>query len=88
MARWKLTYSLRHKTFAYHVPIRWWMFLLSGGLALVIALATISVQTIRAALANPAQSLNESKKIKPVRQMSRQRGKSPYCCKRPASYDL
>lgn len=46
--------------FAYHISIHWWMFAVSGGLALVIALATVSLQTFRAARANPAESLKEA----------------------------
>jgi len=45
------------KDFPYHVPIRWWVFLLSGLLALLIALATISFQAVRAGLQNPVRSL-------------------------------
>jgi predicted permease len=43
--------------FAYRINISWWMFLLAGFLAMVIALATISVQAIKAAMANPVKSL-------------------------------
>ena len=43
--------------FAYRVGLAWWMFLLAGGIALVIALATVSFQAIKAALANPVKSL-------------------------------
>jgi putative ABC transport system permease protein len=43
--------------FAYRINISWWMFLLAGSLAMAIALATISVQAIKAALANPVKSL-------------------------------
>jgi len=43
--------------FAYRIEIRWWVFLLSTGLALLIALLTISFHAIRAAIANPAASL-------------------------------
>lgn len=46
--------------FAYHVSIRWWMFAVAGGLALAIALGTVSLQTLRAARANPAESLKET----------------------------
>ena len=45
------------QNFAYRIEISWWVFLLAGGLALVIALLTVSVQAIRAALANPVESL-------------------------------
>jgi putative ABC transport system permease protein len=43
--------------FAYRINISWWMFLLAGLLAMIIALATISVQALRAAMANPVKSL-------------------------------
>lgn len=43
--------------FAYKIEIEWWMFVLSGFVALAIGLLTISVLTIRAALANPVESL-------------------------------
>jgi len=43
--------------FAYRIDISWWVFVLAGGLALVIALVTVSTQAIRAALANPVKSL-------------------------------
>lgn len=45
------------KDFAYRVNIGWWIFLVSGVLALTIALITVSFQSIRAALANPVKSL-------------------------------
>jgi putative ABC transport system permease protein len=45
------------QTFAYRINIPLWIFLLSGITALVIALLTISLQAIRAALVNPVQSL-------------------------------
>jgi putative ABC transport system permease protein len=37
--------------FAYRIEIGWGMFALAGGLALVIALLTVSTQAIKAALA-------------------------------------
>ena len=43
--------------FAYKISIDPGIFLLAGGLALLIALATVSWQSIRAALANPVDSL-------------------------------
>ena len=45
------------QNFAYRIDIAWWTFLLAGALALVIALLTVSYQAIRAALANPVESL-------------------------------
>jgi putative ABC transport system permease protein len=35
----------------------WWIFVFAGGSAVFIALATISFQSIKAALANPVKSL-------------------------------
>ena len=43
--------------FAYRIHIGWWMFLTAGLLAVIIALITISFQAIKAAIANPVQSL-------------------------------
>lgn len=45
------------RNFAYRVTINRWVFVLAGGVALLIALATISYQAIKAALANPVKSL-------------------------------
>jgi putative ABC transport system permease protein len=43
--------------FAYRVDIGWWVFLASGGVALLIALMTISWQAMKAARANPVRAL-------------------------------
>jgi len=43
--------------FAYRIDIGWWVFTLAAGLALAIALLTVSTQAIRAALANPIEAL-------------------------------
>jgi len=43
--------------FAYKVNISWWVFVLAGCIAIAIALITISLQTIKAALSNPVKSL-------------------------------
>ena len=43
--------------FAYRVSIDWWMFALAGLIATSIALLTVSLQAIRAAVVNPVQSL-------------------------------
>lgn len=43
--------------FAYHVTISWWIFLLAGLIAILIALITVSFQAIKAAIANPVESL-------------------------------
>jgi len=43
--------------FAYRINISWWIFLAAGLSALLIALATVSFQAIRAAITNPVKSL-------------------------------
>jgi putative ABC transport system permease protein len=43
--------------FAYHPPVQWWIFVTAGFAAILIALITVSFQTIKAALANPVKSL-------------------------------
>ncbi|MDN5284103.1 MAG: Duplicated orphan permease [Mucilaginibacter sp.] len=43
--------------FAFHTAVQWWVFALSGGLIVLIALATVSFQAIKAALINPVKSL-------------------------------
>lgn len=43
--------------FAYRINIEWWIFLLAGLLAFVVALVTVGFHAIRAGLSNPAKSL-------------------------------
>lgn len=43
--------------FAYRIDVEWWMFAGAGVVAVVIALLTVSYQSIRAALANPVDAL-------------------------------
>ena len=43
--------------FAYRINIQWWVFVLAGCIALLVAAITISFQSIKAALANPVKSL-------------------------------
>jgi putative ABC transport system permease protein len=43
--------------FAYRTQIDWWVFLLAGAIAILIALITISAQAIKAAVANPVAAL-------------------------------
>ena len=57
---WPLAYYAMQEwlqNFAYRINIGLWIFVLSGILALVIALLTVSSQAIRAATANPVESL-------------------------------
>jgi len=43
--------------FAYRVGIPWWVYAVAGLAAFAIALVTVSVQTVRAAVVNPVRSL-------------------------------
>jgi putative ABC transport system permease protein len=43
--------------FAYRITIQWWVFILAGCIALLVAAITISFQSVKAALANPVKSL-------------------------------
>lgn len=43
--------------FAYRIDISWWVFALAGAAALFVALATVSFQAVKAAIANPIKSL-------------------------------
>lgn len=45
--------------FAFRVNMEWWMFVVAGLAALLIALLTVSWQAIRAAIANPVESLRD-----------------------------
>jgi len=45
------------QSFAYRINISWWMFVVAGVVALFIALLTVSFQAIKAAIANPVESL-------------------------------
>ncbi|MCG3156380.1 MAG: hypothetical protein DKINENOH_03004 [bacterium] len=57
---WPVSYYLINgwlQDFAYRIDLGWGIFVAAGGLALLIALLTVSAQTVRAALANPVDSL-------------------------------
>ena len=57
---WPVAYIMMNhwlQNFAYRITIGWWIFILAGMLALGIALLTVSFLSIRAALANPVESL-------------------------------
>ena len=45
------------KNYQYHIDINWWVFIVAGVVAVLIALVTVSFQSIKAALANPVKSL-------------------------------
>jgi putative ABC transport system permease protein len=55
-----LAYYVMHswlQDFAYRIDLEWWVFAVAGLLAFTIAIATISYQAIKAAVANPVKSL-------------------------------
>jgi putative ABC transport system permease protein len=57
---WPLAYYAMHnwlQNFAFRTDITIWPFLLAGGSALIVALLTVSYQSIKAALAHPIKSL-------------------------------
>jgi putative ABC transport system permease protein len=57
---WPVSYFVMWKWmqgFAYRIPLEWEVFVLSAGLALMIALLTVSYQAIKTATSNPADSL-------------------------------
>lgn len=57
---WPLAYFAMNKwlqNFAYRMNLNVWIFILSGLAALAIALLTVSYQSIKAAMANPVESL-------------------------------
>jgi putative ABC transport system permease protein len=43
--------------FAYRITINWWIFIAAGAASLMVAAITVSVQALKAALANPVDSL-------------------------------
>ncbi len=53
---------LMHKwlqSYAYHVPLAWWMFLIPAVIILLVALAVISRQVLKMAFSNPVESLRK-----------------------------
>jgi len=43
--------------FAYRISLQWWVVIITSGVAILIAITTISFQAVRAAMANPVKSL-------------------------------
>jgi putative ABC transport system permease protein len=43
--------------FAFRIDIQWYVFLLAGGMAIIIAFVTVGYQSFKAALSNPVKSL-------------------------------
>jgi putative ABC transport system permease protein len=55
VAGWAMSNWLQD--FAFRINISWWIFLVAGLVVAVVALLTVSVQAIKAAIANPVKSL-------------------------------
>ena len=55
VAWWMMNNWLRN--YKYRIEISWWIFLIAGAVAILIALFTVSFQAIKAAIANPVKSL-------------------------------
>jgi ABC-type antimicrobial peptide transport system permease subunit len=57
---WPISFYAMSKwleSFAYRVDLSWWVFVLAGLIAVVVALVTVGWHAIRAATANPVESL-------------------------------
>ena len=52
-----LTMNTWLQSYAYRISMSWWLFIMAGLAAMLIALITISFQAIKAAVANPVKSL-------------------------------
>jgi len=53
---WYMSYKWL-QDFAYRINIHWWIFIAAGAVSLIVAAITVSAQAIKAALANPVDSL-------------------------------
>ncbi|MFC2161665.1 ABC transporter permease [Acidobacteriota bacterium] len=57
---WPMAYIILNKwlqSFAYRITLQMWMFIVCGGLALIVAFLTVIYQAFRSAIANPADAL-------------------------------
>ena len=57
---WPVAYFFMHKwlqDFAYRIELSIWVFVLSGIMALMIAIFSVGFQTIKAAIVNPVESI-------------------------------
>ncbi|MEO7766352.1 MAG: ABC transporter permease [Ferruginibacter sp.] len=55
LAAWAMQQMLL--SMEYHIQLSWWMFALAGLIAVLIAVVTVSFQGVKAAMANPVNSL-------------------------------
>ena len=57
---WPVAYFVLNKwlgSFAYHIDMQWWMFIIPGLIAFTVAGVSVSYQAIKAAMVNPVKSL-------------------------------
>ena len=57
---WPLAYYIMHrwlKNFAYQADIALWMFIISGAIGFIVAIGTVTYQSLKASVANPVDSL-------------------------------
>jgi putative ABC transport system permease protein len=54
-AWWSVNHWLQG--YAYRINVQWWVFVIAGAGAILIAFATVSFQSVKAAVANPVKSL-------------------------------
>lgn len=57
-----IAWYIMHKwmeDYSYQIGVQWWVFLLTAAVAILITIITIGGQAIKAALANPIQSLRD-----------------------------
>ena len=55
-----VAYGVMHnwlQSFAYRTDMQWWVFVLSAGITVAIALCTVTVKAAKAAIADPTKSL-------------------------------
>jgi ABC-type antimicrobial peptide transport system permease subunit len=45
------------QNYSYRINVEWWVFAVAGSLSIIIAVAAVSYQSVKAALANPVKSL-------------------------------
>ena len=55
------------QNFAYRTPLHWWVFVLAAAITFFIALFTVSIKAVKAAIANPVQSLRTEVKQQSLR---------------------
>ncbi|MBL4676654.1 MAG: ABC transporter permease [Mucilaginibacter sp.] len=55
LAYWLMNIWLQN--FAYRISLHWWVFVVAGLTAVLIAFVTVGLQTVKAAIANPVKSL-------------------------------